>query len=306
MPKHDSIFKRLLRSFFADLLRLTVPDLAASLDLPRPVLLDKEFFTIGGRRRELDFLAEVSLLKDGGSPLLVHVEVEARARPEMGRRLWHYRHQIQAIHDRHVLSIVLYLDRGPGGVQVRTLEDDPLGPGLADFHYVAFGLAGCDPSSYLARPEPLAWGLAGLMRGGNLTRPELKLACLSRVAAAELDADRRMLLVDCIEMYLELNPEEVTEYSALCAVRKNREVRTMEATWSERMKAEGREEGLQKGLQQGLRALRKVVLSLLEQRFGPLPEETRERVEAISSLERLTRLGSRVLTARSLAALKLD
>jgi predicted transposase YdaD len=139
------------------------------------------------------------------------------------------------------------------------------------------------------------------MRGGNLTRPELKLACLRRIAAAELDEDRRMLLVDCVEMYLELNPKEVTEYSGLCAVRKNREVRKMEVTWSERMKAEGREDGLQRGL----RALRQVVLSLLEQRFGPLPEETRERVEAISSLERLTRLGSRVLTARSLAALRL-
>ena len=34
-------------------------------------------------------------------------------------------------------------------------------------------------------------------------------------------------------------------------------------------------------------------------------KETRARVEAISSLERLTRLGTRVLTARSLAALRL-
>jgi hypothetical protein len=54
-----------------------------------------------------------------------------------------------------------------------------------------------------------------------------------------------------------------------------------------------------------LQALREVLLSLLEQRFGPLPEETRARVDAISSLERLTRLATRVLTARSLAALRL-
>ena len=49
MPRHDSIFKRLLRAFLSDLLRLTVPDLAVRLDLARPVLLDKEFFTAGGR-----------------------------------------------------------------------------------------------------------------------------------------------------------------------------------------------------------------------------------------------------------------
>jgi len=76
-----------------------VPDLAGRFDLERPsVLLDKEFFTVGGRRRELDLLAEVSLLEDSSRFLLIHVEVEARARPEMHRRLWLYRHQIQAVY----------------------------------------------------------------------------------------------------------------------------------------------------------------------------------------------------------------
>jgi len=224
MPRHDSIFKGLLRSFFSDLLHLAVPDLAARLDLAHPVLLDKEFFTIGGRRRELDLLAQVFFRGDRGHFLLVHVEVEVRARPDMGRRLWRYRRQIQAVHDNHVLSLVVYLQRGRAGVQVQALDEDLLGADLADFRYVAFGLAGCDPAEYLARPEPLAWGLAALMRRGALTRPALKLACMSRIAAADLDEPRRALLVNCVETYLELNPEEAAEYAALCTVRENREV----------------------------------------------------------------------------------
>lgn len=83
----------------------------------------------------------------------------------------------------------------------------------------------------------------------------------------------------------------------------------MAMTWSQRIAAEGREEGMlagrQEGLETGLRAMRKVLLGLLEQRFGPIPMETRARVEAITSLDRLTRLSERVLTARSLAALRL-
>ena len=75
----------------------------------------------------------------------------------------------------------------------------------------------------------------------------------------------------------------------------------MATTWAERLEAKGREEGLQ----QGFMAMRDLLLSLLEQRFGPLPEDVRERVEAISSLKRLTQLGQRVLTARSLESLKL-
>ena len=301
MPGHDSIFKGLLRSFFADLLNLVVPDLAARLDLAHPVLLDKEFFTVGGRRRELDLLVQVAFLGTDDRSLLIHVEVEARARPDMGRRLWHYRRQIQAVHNSHVLSIVVYLQRGHPGVQVHTLEEDLLGPDLADFRYVALGLAGCDPAGYLARPEPLAWGLAALMQQSPLTRPALKMACLRRIAGAELDDARRVLLVNCVEMYLDLNPEEAAEYSALCSVRENREVRVMATTWSERLEAKGREEGMQAGL----KALREVLLSQLEQRFGPLPEEIHQRVEAISSLDRLTRLGRRVLKARSLSALRL-
>ncbi|HZF12141.1 MAG TPA: hypothetical protein VFE33_25420 [Thermoanaerobaculia bacterium] len=188
MPRHDSIFKTLLRSFFADLLRLVVPDLTGSLDLAHLGFFDKEFFTAERRRRELDLLVRVSFLGDGGQAILVHVEVEARATAGMGWRLWRYRDQVRRVHDCPILSIVLYLERGRAGVQVQKLTRDLLGPGLReDFGYVSFGLAGCEAADYLVRPEPLAWGLAALMRRGPLSRPALKLACLRRIATADLE-----------------------------------------------------------------------------------------------------------------------
>jgi hypothetical protein len=321
MPRHDSIFKALLRSFFADLLWLVAPNLAGRLDLQHPEFLDKEFFTVGGRRRELDLLARVPFLGESQGSLLVHVEVEARATSGMGQRLFLYRNHIQAVHASLILSIVLYLHRGGAGVRRSDLTESVRDLDLGGFRYTAFGLAGCDAAEYLSRPEPLAWGLAALMRRGPLTRPELKLACLRRIAAADLDAARRILLVDCVETYLELNSDEATEYARLSKVRENREVKTMATTWSERIAAQGREEGLQAGLQAGrreglragrkegqqeaLQAVRRILISLLEQRFGPLSDATRERVESISSLDRLTRLSERALTARSLAALRL-
>ncbi len=316
MPRHDSIFKALLRSFFADLLWIVVPDLAERLDLRWPVFLDKEFFTVAGQRRELDLLIRVSLLDESRESLLIHVEIEARATAGMGRRLWRYRNQIQAVHDSEVLSIVLYLHRGRAGVQVTPLFKAVLVPGLEGFRYIAFALAGCESAEYLARSEPLAWALAALMRPGALTRPELKLACLRRIVIADLDDARRILLVDCVETYLELNSDEAAEYARLNTVRENREVRKMATTWSERIAAQGRAQGREEGRkmeregaqaerQKGLLAVRKILLSLLEQRFGPLPAATRERVEAISSLDRLTRLSERALTVRSLAALRL-
>jgi predicted transposase YdaD len=68
-------------------------------------------------------------------------------------------------------------------------------------------------------------------------------------------------------------------------------------TWSETQQAKGREEGRTEGMQGGARQL---LLHLLGKRFGPLPDNVRRRVETITSLDLLTELAERVLSAHSL------
>ncbi len=68
-------------------------------------------------------------------------------------------------------------------------------------------------------------------------------------------------------------------------------------------KQEGRQEGVQEGRKEGIQ---RVVLSLLEQRFGSVPDAVRRRVKALESPDDLTRLAGRVSTADSLAELGLD
>ncbi len=63
----------------------------------------------------------------------------------------------------------------------------------------------------------------------------------------------------------------------------------MAMLWSEKLEEKGREEGV-----------RQILLLLLTERFGPLPESTRCQVKEINSFQRLTRLAKRVLTAHSL------
>jgi flagellar biosynthesis/type III secretory pathway protein FliH len=58
--------------------------------------------------------------------------------------------------------------------------------------------------------------------------------------------------------------------------------------WTQQWKQEGLEEGLQEGRQEALAEVRAVLVRELERRFGPLPEQVRRRVEAITSLEDLT------------------
>jgi predicted transposase YdaD len=289
--QHDKIFKQLLRVFLEDFLRLVAPQALERLDLSSPELLDKELFAGGphGRRRELDLLARVSTR--AGRSLLIHVEIEARASQGMAERLWRYRSQIQARYDTRVLTIAFYLKRGRPGVHLETWESS-LGPDFPEPRYVSFGLAGCRAAEYLDRSEPLAWALAALMDPGPWSRAELKMACLRRIAGLKGRVDP-FLLVDCVENYLQLEPREVAEFKVLHSRRENQEVRAMAMTWSETQKAMGREEGRKEGLQE-------VLLHLLGKRFGPLPEKVRRQVETISSLDRLTELAERVLSAHSL------
>jgi hypothetical protein len=69
--------------------------------------------------------------------------------------------------------------------------------------------------------------------------------------------------------------------------------------WTREWKDMGRQEERQEILQ----TLRPAVLAQLEQRFGPLSEETKRRVEAIDSGEEMASLLKRILSARSLAEL---
>jgi len=76
-------------------------------------------------------------------------------------------------------------------------------------------------------------------------------------------------------------------------------------TWSEKIAAQGEAKGEAKGHAEGEakgrgEGAREILLSLLAERFGPLPEGARRQVEEISSLQRLTQLAKRVLTAHSL------
>ncbi|HEX4966357.1 MAG TPA: DUF4351 domain-containing protein [Thermoanaerobaculia bacterium] len=297
--QHDKIFKQLLRVFLGDFLRLVAPEALERLDLSAPEFLDKELFADNphSQRLAVDLLARVRTT--GGSPFLIHAEVEARARGNMPERLWRYRNQILARYDTAVLSIVMNLTRGRPGVSLETWES-LLGPAFPEMRYVSFGLERCKAAEYLARPEPLAWALAALMNPRPWSRAELKMACLRRIAGLRGRADS-FLLVDCVENYLQLKPREVAEFEALGSRRENTEVRAMKMTWSETLVAEGQEKGRTEGMVQGKQSgACQLLLHLLGKRFGPLPENVRRRVEAITSLDVLTELAERVLSAHSL------
>jgi len=304
---HDQVFKDLIGTFLPDFLTLVAPEPARRLDLSRWKFLDKEVFTDWprGKRRELDLLAEVPLAGRPGRTALVHVEIEARSRRQMGARFAGYYMQIQLRHGRPVVPILLCLQRGRPGVRFESVTDAALGAEIARFSYFSLALSGLLAEEYLAKDQPLAWALAALMRPGSMSRAGHKMACLRRIAAASLADRHRMLLVNCVETYLELEGRDAEELEALQAAGPSEEVRAMRLSWAEKLKLEGRIEGKVEGRIEGLEmgreeGFRQLLLRLLGARFGPLSEDVKRQVEAIGSAERLNQIAEQVLIAHSL------
>ena len=304
---HDQLSKSLIASFFPDFLRLALPDSALRLRLGEVTFLDKELFTDwpAGSRRELDLLARVPA-EEGELSLLVHVEIEAEARAGTDQRLWRYYMQLRLRHDLLVVPILVNLKGGRPGVELEVLEEgfEPLATGV--FRYRVLGLSGCQAEDWLSRPEPVAWAFAALMRPGRWSRAELKLACLRRVGESEVAGGRKEILVNWVETYVELTPEDAAEFRHLLEQEENREVQEMEMTWLGRAEAQGVEKGLAQGMEKGIEVLRGVVLDLMDQRFGEMPAQVRQRVQAIDSMDTLAQISRRILTVSSIEDLHLS
>lgn len=294
MAPHDPLFKSLLRTFFSGFLRLVAPELAARLDLSAVAFLDKELVSTAPPRTHgvVDLLARAPLTGTDRF-ILVHVEVEARARRGMGNRLRDYHRSIQSRHEDPVLSIVIYLKGGPAGICEQVLDGGLPLPGVTSFRYLSFGLSRCSAAEYLAKPEPLGWALASLMSRGDWSKAELKMSCLDRLAEAPLEDEERRELANCIETYLELTPEEAEDFSLL-DTSQTRRTQAMsllyKVSWADKMMGEG---------------ARRVLLSILEERFGPVSDDVLGRVEKIWSVDRLSTLARKAMTAKSLKSLRL-
>jgi hypothetical protein len=117
--------------------------MAQDLRLDEARFLKDEYFTDvpRGRRQLLDLVAEVGSRTGDPEIVLVHIEVEARTRKAMERRMWRYAMQLRLRHHRPVVPIALHLRGGAPDVTEVTVEDRFAGIRLASFTYFAFGLS---------------------------------------------------------------------------------------------------------------------------------------------------------------------
>lgn len=290
------MFKDLLRAFFREFLELFFSDVAVRLDFSTVTFLDKEVFTDlpGGRQRTLDLVAQVQTLDGKRELVLIHVEVESQPkRRTFGRRMLDYYMMLHLRHRLPVFPIVVYLARGAGGLGVEVHEESVFDKRVLMFAYHRVGIPDLSAKEYLPSNNPLAFGLAALMRAGEQHPAALKVKCLLGIARALVDEARKALLLNCVETYLRLDEQEEKLYEELVKQPEQEEVREMLAVYEERGIAIGEQRGI-------VRGKRDAVLRLLRSRFGKLPKAIEARVEKMETEAELDALFDAALSAQSL------
>ena len=283
---HDQLFKSLLEGALPAFLELFFPHVAKKLNFTTSRFLDKELFTgfPDGSLREADVVAELKTHEGEPELVLIHIEVQARAEKEFGKRMYEYYALLQLRYRVPVFPIVMYLQGGEGLTEAE-YRVVLFGHEQLRFRYMSLGLARLEPREYVEK-SPVGAALAALMNRAREADPfELRAAILRKIGWSGLNDALKFLLVNIVETYFPLTGEEEQRFRQLLAERGYREVEEMEVTWADKMMARGKRETL---------------LRQLTAKFGEPSEETKARVEAIESAEELDTYLERILTASSI------
>lgn len=310
MTDHDQRFKRLLRVFFEDCLRLFFSTWAARFDFSSVEWLDKKVFPNppAGPRHVVDLVAKVRCkerIEPTPSPdqqeLLAAIWIEIESKDSLTRlrpRLPEYYLLLRSTYGIPVLPIGFFLKVGLDGIGVDVFEErfGELTP--LRFEYLYVGLPALDGVEYIESGNELGIALSSLMKLPKDRSTELGAEAFRKLAEAKVTEEQRFLLAECFQQYA-LGEESVRRAF----------LRMIENPGYERVEAMAKsmfEEAEEKGIERGtLQTLRRANRRLLTERFGPLGQTTIDRIEALPERE-LDELLSRILSAPSLAALGLE
>jgi len=303
---HDSLFKALIREFFADFIQLFFADWAARFDFSTVQWLDKEIHSDppDGRRHLLDLVAKLGTTAapvDGPDEwiALVHIEIESPDRTTaLKPRLPAYYMHLVETYGRPVLPIVLYLKVGLDGIGVDTVTHRVFDFEPLTYRYLYVGLPALDAERYLRGESWLGVALSALMRIPKDKIVEWGIDALEKIGSAPITEQQRYLLGECIETYSGLADEHSADFRRELERRATGRVTAMNKTRimlaHERGKVEGREEGreegIEKGREEGLRSgLRAAVFELLEAKRIVLPVDSIAMIENEVESDRLRR-----------------
>jgi hypothetical protein len=333
----DRLIRKSLRrpANLRDFLGSAVPHLADGFLYERARLIDREIPLEDWRRREADLPFEIPYaLGEGEARALVLVVIEHQSDTDLLMPLrmllfatgyWGRQWEHWAVSPRPrprlrlhpVLPLVLYTGATPWGSSesLTDLMGEPaafhaFGP---EWKPVIWNLADRAPEALLNSGAPWLQLLAALRADREESGPYLALVHEVGVRLAPLASQDEVRWAELIEMLLAYTTwrrplaerEALVEAVVRASSGQEQRVRAMANTAAEELMEQGRTEGERKGRAAGVQALRTVLLELLADRFGTVPQAVVERINALAELDRLEAAARQALRLQRLEDLQL-
>lgn len=316
---HDGLFKELLLTFFREFLELFAPDVLKYGDptdiSPAATETFLDAHDMGQRRSDL--VIRVKFADGSGAFFLIHIEIESQVRTDVdfAKRMFRYFARLHELHDEPVYPIALFAFDAPGRDEPDTYRVAFPDRDVLRFEFLKIHLRKLHWRDFVNRDNPLAAALMAKMGYTKQERPRVKLECLRLLAKLEPNPDKQRLIGRFVETYLALDETEVQQYNELMEAMPlaEKQAVTEVLTYWERLglekgfhlgreegrqegRQEGRLEGLEEGREQGRVKMRNMLLSLVEARFGPVPEHDRLMLDRLT-LEALEGIGDAAVKA---------
>jgi hypothetical protein len=282
---HDQNFKNLILDYPRQALAFFAADEARTLPTDArilPVRQEQLKKRLGDRFRELDVPLLVEWPDGRREALLFVIEEETNPKYFSIHRLAHYCLDLAEMFDTtRIVPVVIFLRAGQpqfslelGGERHRYLS----------FHYLS-----CELAKLPFEQHKLSDNIVTRLNLPNMNfPPECKVDVYAYAVRGlmelESNMEKRLKYLDFIDIYSDLDDEQRQRYE-----REYPEEADTMSSFADRFI----QKGLQQGMQQGEARL---LLRLLHNKFGTVPEETSRRIEAADA-ETLLQWSDRVLTA---------
>ena len=314
-PDYDSPWKDIIESFFPEFISFYFPQTRHEIDWEKGYeFLDNELRQIAHDailgRRYVDKLVRLWRLNGGEEWVLVHVEVQTGQEQEFAERMYVYNNRIYDKYRKKVVSFAV-------------LADDSATWRPDRFRYELWG---CQVSlrypvakliDWRDRPEEMlqsdnifgAVTLAHIRmletKGDIPGRLRWKVILSQGLYELGYEQEEVEYLFRFIDWLMFLPPEMNQQYYRAMTTYEETGRKRFVSIFEEMGMKKGMEEGIEKGREEGIeQGLRQTIQQAVEIRFETLPDDIRERIDALSSADALRSLHRAVLTAESIEQIR--
>lgn len=270
---YDQLCKSLLQTMFADFMRLFFPQVAEQLILDSPEWLPTEMFIAPpeGERRYPDLIAKVRLKNGKAAVIVIHLEIQERRDPFLGKRMHEYYTIIRIETGCEVFSVALQFHREPdakAAVERAVYTESCLGEERLRFSYYRILVPLLWAEEYMATDSPLGWSLATRMKmRRGMTHKSLVLPIMRKASEHSLTNEELLVIWDFVRYSARLSFAEVIEVAQILeqenVARRGKRRKRQFFPWKDEVFMWGK---------------REAILKVLETRFGPVPDSVKERV----------------------------